>query len=753
MADQANEGGRELDLEKELSCSICTDVLYRPLTLLDCLHTFCGSCLREWFAWQASSKGHVYSCPACRAAVRDTRPNATLTTLLEMFLQAHPDKGKTAQEKLDMDKTYKPGDDVIPPMDLGQVSDDDDDEEERRMLAQARELSLNDVGLGSRSTQRPNQRQTNLPRPRRHADSPQSGQADGLSHQSSIRSLLSQSDVDLGDMEDEIMRHIIDHGLLDGMDLNNLTPDQEDAITDSIAQAYRSRRRQDRRDRDRNRERSAAHHSPAIQTHRHTPRSSTTRHSPSTSTHRQPTSTATTRSSHALAPTQNQPSPARRRAASANHTHRLNTASDRPRHLVPDSPSRPSNHSSPALPISAREEPSSDVLAPPVACSRCEKPDIQHSLHYNCDKCSDGNFNLCIECYRTGKGCLNWYGFGHTAMTRYRPQAASRSEHADHGVPHVLSARRYVQNPTRLEQGLFCDGCQAFADACYWHCNSCNDGAWGFCNACVEQGKHCSHPLASVAHLSQAPTPSQRRSPTDLYPSSLTSTGSAFHFAVPSSHTPTLPHVSDPASYVPIVLTSYCVICQYSVPPSHARFHCNTCNEGNYDICNSCYHSLVNTGKIARTNGPSGWRRCLRSHRMSVVGHEDREGGPHRIVVREIVGGWALKDDISATPTSTLTSAITQQDQWRWKEDDGTSMATTSTSKFPGSPHLLPPDGGIGLRAQAIWSYFPSDDTKDELRFPRNALITEVEDINGDWFWGVYCGGKGLFPGNYVRIV
>ncbi|KAI5254600.1 hypothetical protein E4T42_02322 [Aureobasidium subglaciale] len=753
MADQANEGGRELDLEKELSCSICTDVLYRPLTLLDCLHTFCGSCLREWFAWQASSRGHVYSCPACRAAVRDTRPNATLTTLLEMFLQAHPDKGKTAQDKLVMDKTYKPGDDVIPPVDLGQVSDDDDDEEEQRMLAQARELSLDDVGLGSRSTHRPRQRQTNLPRPRRHADSPQSGQADGLSHQSSIRSLLSQSDVDLGDMEDEIMRHIIDHGLLDGMDLNNLTPDQEDAITDSIAQAYRSRRRQDRRDRDRNRERSAARHSPAIQTHRHTPRSSTTRHSPSTSTHRQPISTATTRSPHALDPVQDQPSPARRRAASANHTHRLNAASGRPRHLVPDSPSRPSNHSSPALPMSAREEPSSDVLAPSIACSRCEKPDIQHSLHYNCDKCSDGNFNLCIECYRTGKGCLNWYGFGHAAMTRYRPQAASRSERADHGVPHVLLARRYVQNSKRLEQGLFCDGCQAFADACYWHCNSCNDGAWGFCNACVEQGKHCSHPLASVAHVSQAPTPSQRRSPTDLYPPSLTSTGSAFHFAVPSSHAPTLPHVSDLASYVPIVLTSYCDICQYSIPSSHARFHCNTCNEGNYDICNSCYHSLVNTGKIARSNGPSGWRRCLRSHRMSVVGHEDREGGPHRIVVREIVGGWALKDDISATPTSTLTSATTQQDQWRWKEHDGTSMATTSTSKFPSSPHLLPPDGGIGLRAQAIWYYFPSDDAKDELRFPRNALITEVEDINGDWFWGIYCGDKGLFPGNYVRIV
>ncbi|KAG9953740.1 hypothetical protein KCU85_g1017, partial [Aureobasidium melanogenum] len=214
MTDKASEGGRDLDLEKELSCSICTDVLYRPLTLLDCLHSFCGSCLKEWFAWQSSSKSHVYSCPACRAVVRDTRPNATLSTLLDMFLQAHPDKGKTAQEKLDMDKTYKPGDDVIPQVDLGQVSDDDEDEEEHQMLAQARELSLNDVGLGNRSTPAEHQRHTR--QNRRRDDSPRSAQVDALSHQSSIRSLLSQSDMDLGDMEDEIMRHIIDHGLLDG---------------------------------------------------------------------------------------------------------------------------------------------------------------------------------------------------------------------------------------------------------------------------------------------------------------------------------------------------------------------------------------------------------------------------------------------------------------------------------------------------------------------------------------------------------
>ena len=39
------------------------------------------------------------------------------------------------------------------------------------------------------------------------------------------------------------------------------------------------------------------------------------------------------------------------------------------------------------------------------------------------------------------------------------------------------------------------------------------------------------------------------------------------------------------------------------------------------------------------------------------------------------------------------------------------------------------------------------------LRFPRGAEIQECENINNDWFWGCYCGRKGLFPGGYDRDV
>lgn len=634
-----------------------------------------------------------------------------------------------------MDKIYKAGDSVMPPS--NSASPDQDDAEEQLLIAQARELSLDHIGLSTPSTHQtrlPHQVRSPSPTDESNAQHRHSRQADMLSHQSSLRSLLSQSDVDSSHIEQDIMQYILEHNLLDGMDINNLTPAQEDMITDSIARAFRSRRHRRAR---------PHHHSPASATPHDSPHPSGPRYPPASSRDSRTTQHHRVRAS----------SPStRRRATSASHTHRGNHTSSRSQHLVPDSPTRPSNHSSPSLPVPAERAPSSpNVRASSVICSRCQTPDIQYSLHYNCAKCSEGTFNLCLKCFRAGKGCLNWFGFGHAALARYQPPLATDSHRLDHDPPHILSSRRYSPDTQLLEQGLFCEGCFAFANDCYWHCDNCNEGAWGYCNACVQQGKHCIHPLASIAHKSQAPSQPQTSSRTsssvkDLYPPPLSFPKSAFHFSVPSSSAPILPHISDPAQYAILALTSYCDICHYSIPRSHARFHCNVCNEGNYDICTSCYHSLVNTGKVSRENGPSGWRRCLRGHRMCVVGHEDREGGSKRIVVREMVGGWALKDE-SRAPQSTTQSS----DQWRWKENDGTSASQPSKRSM--SSTMLPPDGGVGMRAQAKWSYFPAEEVRDELSFPRNAIIGEVEDINGDWFWGVFAGKKGLFPGNYVRLI
>lgn len=150
---------------------------------------------------------------------------------------------------------------------------------------------------------------------------------------------------------------------------------------------------------------------------------------------------------------------------------------------------------------------------------------------------------------------------------------------------------------------------------------------------------------------------------------------------------------------------------------------------------------------------------------MIVVGFEDRDGGQRRIVVRDLVGGFALRDTDELEPKSptgpanALPAPSKASQSWSWRDTDGsiqkycmpTSGATASPTSLLNS--RFPPDGGVGLRVQANWSYFPGEGVQDELGFPRNAEIREAEDINGDWFWGVYCGTKGLFPGNYGRVV
>lgn len=788
-----------------------------------------------------------------------------------MFLKAHPERGKSEQDKAEMEKVYKPGDNVIPPV---QVPEDSDDSEDERALAEARAMSLNDTEphtarrrTAGASTHGRHRRRQDADRPSNTylsygPDDPALGQRPStflaqrrqLDRQSSLRSLMSSSDLDSADMEEEIMRQIMDEGLLDGIDLNSLSPAQEEEITERIASAFRARQREQHRQPSHASPRSA--HSPASR-HRHHARSTSSatqeplqntpvsrpqhlsaiadgdqrrhRHRTSSQASQRSARSVTSASEEPLMPSstahtytrsstdlsqhpREEPRPRSSRAPQASRRttdpERRTEGRDqseprttRPR-VISDGRSSldvvqnasdlrpadrlstlrttvgPSNNSSPALPTSSalrlpppddqrptssgatmpsistrRAIPDPRPFVPSVTCSSCEKPNIEHSVHYNCARCSDGDFNLCLGCYRAGKGCRHWYGFGYAALARYQRSAPAEGHVQDSEQPHILSARRYMPTSGALEEGLFCDGCFSFADPCYWHCDVCNDGAWGFCNTCVQQAKHCTHPLESIGHTDTAfarlQNPASRAYKRDPYPAPLNTRKSAFHFMAqaPTSATTrsNLPHVPDPSLYTPLMLTSYCDVCQEPIPSSHTRLHCHECNGGDYDLCTPCYHKLVRSGDIASGDGLQGWRRCPRRHRMSTIGFEDREGGPKRIVVKEMVGGWALKED------QTTRDQVSQSTpKWMWKESDGTAASITSQLM---TPQMMPPDGGVGMKAHAIWSYFPSRDAKDELAFPRNAIISEVEDINGDWFWGVYAGRKGLFPGNYVKVI
>ncbi|KAL8822304.1 MAG: hypothetical protein Q9191_006959 [Dirinaria sp. TL-2023a] len=417
---------------------------------------------------------------------------------------------------------------------------------------------------------------------------------------------------------------------------------------------------------------------------------------------------------------------------------------------------------------SSRSSPPVRYPEPSVSCHRCGKANIEHDLHFHCSHCSAGNFNICLRCYRTGKGCHHWFGFGKAASDRWERQARSTGA----PPPHSLTGRRYLPPPpetvqatlssnsrtttssdpsSRLQSGFFCAVCSDFANQCFWKCDRCNDGEWGFCNRCVNQGKHCTHPLLPVAHPSAiSSTPSEPRA---------THQTAAGHSFTPLTHHNSPRHLSPTSGsdevpdYIPLNFSTNCDMCTSSIPPSARRFHCPMCNDGDYDICTPCYVKLVSSGRISRENGDKGWRRCPQGHRtvMIVIGHATSATGGQRTVVQDLVGGHALKEDGNPEESG----GRGRKPEWKWKEENTIrtlpTQKRTSTSNAARAP--LPPSGGTGLSATALWSYYPQEGVQDELGFPKGAEITEAEDINGDWFWGIYCGKGGVWPSAYARVV
>ena len=905
-----------LDLEKELTCSICTEVLYQPLTLLDCLHTFCGSCLKEWFASQASQNtSHIenpYTCPSCRASVRDTRPDAKVTTLLDMFLQANPTSAKTQQEMEDLQKRYKPGDIIMVKAERRSRPENSSDDEERRMIEDARAMSLRDLEPGTSRSHERNARhghhsrestaaEGREARQRRRRDEARSyrdherirtstrgvtsarddgdsrSQARQLEHQSSLRSLLSTDEVDSAEMEEEILRQIVEEGLLEGIDLSQMDLSQEDALSERIADAYRRRHRRRARDtathteesRTTNSQAAPSSDQPSPQRRQHARSASgidSTAHSsrpPISRPHMleaYPISQNHDHRHRALSENRRQTSPTPRptrdqRQAARSATdlsdrprmsrrdrrpsdlssqgrrttdpqslgqslgHRANFSTPEvnniripPREEAPPAPtpqagvphistpsvppsqvSTPRNGPSHLAPANNAQRPttSSEVISvtaarpsssssatsrsrtilfpePSITCERCGRENLEYELHENCSVCKDGNFNLCHRCYLEGKGCLHWFGFGWAGLQRFQSHGSPEQQ-----LPHTLVGHRYsrprpenyhsmgedgrritTEDPaTRLESGLFCSNCLAFANDCFWKCNGCNEGEWGFCNNCVNRGKCCTHPLLPVAHISTIwPKYPSSRQPQPIEANFAPATSPNLQQGFQGSA-----HVSS-SQYRPLTFSINCNICKYPILPSSTRFHCYECNDGNYNVCTTCYLRLVANKSISKENGDKGWRRCLNGHRMIIAGFDDFPAGQRRIVVRDLVGGHAFDDELNRKGAFAGSNG-----DWSWRDGEGRYTKSARTQVFgildsdrTSTPSLLPkfpPDGGVGLRAIAIWSYWPAEDSKSELTYPKGAEIRELYWINEDWYCGVYCGRPGLVYAKYMRVV
>ncbi|KAK0383300.1 hypothetical protein NLU13_9213 [Sarocladium strictum] len=66
------------------------------------------------------------------------------------------------------------------------------------------------------------------------------------------------------------------------------------------------------------------------------------------------------------------------------------------------------------------------------------------------------------------------------------------------------------------------------------------------------------------------------------------------------------------------------------------------------------------------------------------------------------------------------------------------------------APAHAPAAASAGPTATALFDYEAAED--NELSFPEDAKITELEFPDEDWWFGAYNGKKGLFPSNYVQL-
>ncbi|KIL84132.1 cysteine synthase-like protein [Fusarium avenaceum] len=834
-----------LDLEKELTCSICTELLYQPLTLLDCLHTFCGACLKEWFSFQAATAerspnppapgANIFTCPSCRATVRATQHNATVVTLLDMFVSASPDKARSASEKEEMAKKYKPGDQVLPTINTHRTAEERRaDARDRRLVEEVRELSLQEAGVSSapprtrrrresrsaddrRRSSRDRERERDQSLDSRHHRggrrprmddggrySSDQIQSDGerrprrsesrqrqIEHQSSIRSLISSGDMSERDIEREIesfARQIQEEGLLDGLDLDNIDLSRDDELSRRITEAYR------RRQRDRTRQetrRTNAGNYPPLTRHAESsgtdsrmlapeggrPRERSRPHSRSASAasatsaasqteerSRQPTSTPSANlevqepvrrprrrtasggrsSTTPVFPTTTEPRPAARSSTDLTDAapvplfipYRFLTPQ-----MLPPPVAMPRTFPSPiargllqahqSLPYSpimtqqlaGRADLVQSILQSSIRQSLARSPVRLYQDTKGQDPNSSRNLPSAalgvtnhisntsfITTVQTGKGCLHWFGFGYGAWAKWEK---SRQQKGDPSLPkpHMLTASRY-KAPRSAPGGA--DGRKTLTSDDPRH--RLESGTFSYYLWLTKLANQLRADLEVLQDLLVGPQQPQ--------------------YSEARTH-PT----SDRSNHCPLLHVVISLVSDAA--------------PGDYDICSSCYGNLVTQRQISHENGYSGWRRCLNGHRMVVVAFTEGKVGQWRYVAKDLVGGRGLKSDAAEKPEHREQGLQV----WVWHESDQNfaRLVTRDVSETApaegGFSQSFPPEGGVGLKATARYGWYPKAGADDELLFPRGAEVKEIEDVNGEWFFGAYMGSRGLFPAPYVCIL
>ena len=96
--EDTNVSESQEELIRELSCSICSEIYYKPVSVLPCLHNFCASCLGGW-------RKQNNTCPTCRVHVTQVKKNHSMNNVIDKFLKMNPQLKRPDEELQELDKS------------------------------------------------------------------------------------------------------------------------------------------------------------------------------------------------------------------------------------------------------------------------------------------------------------------------------------------------------------------------------------------------------------------------------------------------------------------------------------------------------------------------------------------------------------------------------------------------------------------------------------------------------------------------
>jgi E3 ubiquitin-protein ligase CHFR len=98
--ENTQESSQEDPMEENLRCAICSDIFYKCISVIPCLHNFCAPCYSGWMKSQNLNE----TCPQCRQPVTEVRKNHGIQNFVDTYLKLNPKKQKTKEEIEELEK-------------------------------------------------------------------------------------------------------------------------------------------------------------------------------------------------------------------------------------------------------------------------------------------------------------------------------------------------------------------------------------------------------------------------------------------------------------------------------------------------------------------------------------------------------------------------------------------------------------------------------------------------------------------------